>query len=107
MTIRPQTAAGVLTVETEAEIDARPRRRLHASERPTLSSERDERLSCLDDDRPAGLRRLYHRVENRTQLRSVSVLIRNQACSTGQNVLGIPETFHHQQLLRIPGDAVL
>src|SRR5262249_26038560 len=58
-------------------------------------------------DRAASLRRLHHRVENRTQLLTVGILIRDQARSAGQNVLGISEAFHQQQLLRISVDAVL
>src|SRR5262249_19716861 len=79
VTVHSQAADGVLPVEPEAEVDARPRRRLHGSEGPSRGGERDERLSRLDDDRPAGLRRLHHRVENRAQLRTVTVLIRHQA----------------------------
>ena len=38
MTVRAQAPSGFLTVETEAEIHARPRRRLDASERRAVAS---------------------------------------------------------------------
>src|SRR2546430_509232 len=104
---RLKSSAGLLPFDTESEIDPSLCRGLHTGEGPSRRYERHVGLSRLDRNVTEANGCLDHRIEDRTELRTIRVLpVDELICSRGEEVR-IAEPFHHQESLGVAGHALI
>src|SRR5256885_15772965 len=94
---RLKSSAGLLPFDTESEIDPGLCRGLHTGEGPSRRYERHVGLSRLDRNVTEANGCLDHRIEDRTELRTIRVLpVDELICSGGEGV-PVAQPFHHQE----------
>src|SRR5712691_13324133 len=104
---RLQSSAGLHAIDSQADIDAIFRRRLYPGERSPLRNERDVGLPRLDRDVSEACGGLDHRIEDRTELRSIRVLPVDELVRGSREEVRIAESLHHEETLGVACHAVL